>query len=371
MKFLKSKVKDSRISSLYIHVPFCRSKCPYCDFYSLPQNNIAEFEKYLRALIRELYVWKELIDTSAIETVYIGGGTPSALPTPLLESLLKNILDTFKFKPVEFTVEANPESITKEKINLMKEYGINRISLGVQSLNDEVLRFLGRIHGSKEALIAVENIKSASIRLNIDIIYGIPGEPIESFFKTVENVIRIYPESASFYALTVKGDRFKGKKLKSDDEVYKEYETVFKALSASGYEHYEVSNWAREGFYCIHNMNYWKRKPYLGLGPSAASFLDRFRFCYIPDLKDFLDNNPSLDFEELSKEQILLEELYLTLRTNRGLVIDKFLEEGLITEKEKLNELVASKYAYISEGRFYLTEKGIFLTDAIVSYLIK
>jgi oxygen-independent coproporphyrinogen-3 oxidase len=371
LRFLGLKVKGSRIGSLYIHIPFCRSKCPYCDFYSVPQDDPDIYERYLNALMRELSAWKEFVDISAVETVYIGGGTPTALNPPLFEGFFKKLADILECKPAEFTVEANPESVTEEKVNAMKEAGVNRISLGVQSLDDDALRFLGRIHGSEEALKAVELIRKASVSLNVDIIYGIPGQPFESLLETAEGVVRINPESASFYALTVKGNRFRGRMLKSDDEIYQEYEAVCRALSASGYEHYEVSNWARKGFCCIHNMNYWERKPYLGLGPSAASLLDPFRFRYIPDVKDFLSENPSLYLEELSREQILLEELYLTLRTNRGLIFERFLDEGLITAKEKMEELVVSGYAFMSEDRFFLTEKGLFLADAIVRYLIQ
>lgn len=365
-KFLKSRKAEITFPSLYLHIPFCKKKCYYCDFYSCLLEDEKIVLRYLEELRAEYDFFKELLGSRSFETLYIGGGTPSVLSPEQVSFLFLEVLDIDFDRLCEATIEANPESITEEKLKAFREFGITRISLGIQSLNNSALKYLGRLHDAETSISAAKLIKNSGFDLNIDIIYGIPGEEFESLKKTVESVLNLNPDSISAYAFTCKSSKFRGKALKTDEEYFKEYSCICDSLKDGGYIHYEVSNWAKKGKECIHNLNYWLRQNYLGLGPSAASLLEKVRFKCSPSLEDYLEGRPFYFVEELSEEQVRIEKAYLLLRTNRGLSKDLLSE----TDEGKLEKFISEGLIFLKGNRIFPTEKGMFLADGLAKELI-
>ncbi len=307
LKFLKSK-NSKEPSALYIHIPFCTSKCLYCDFFSQPSSDEEVVNKFIDALEKEFQAFADLMSFNNVETVYIGGGTPSHLSERQLEKLFSLLRKFLNINTVsEFSFEANPESLTEEKVDIAKDSGVTRISLGFQSLNDEVLERLGRVHNAKDCFRAASSVLDRNLSLNVDIIYAIEGEDVESLKRTLDAILKINPHSVSAYALTLKEGSMKALKPKSADCAYEDYKLICSALNSSGFEHYEVSNWARTGFRCRHNLKYWGRDDYLGLGPSAASLIDSLRFQNSSSLDEYNANNSVYEVEELTEEQAELE----------------------------------------------------------------
>lgn len=370
LKYLKSKSIKKSVASLYIHIPFCRSKCPYCDFYSKVCVESDIEEKFTDILIKELSFWSEILDFSNLKTIYVGGGTPTILKAETLAELIEGMLRFLPDKIAEFTVEANPESVSEEKLQVLKKAGVTRVSLGVQSFNDRTLEFLGRIHSAARAKSAAQKIKASGLFLNIDIIYGIPGEDLISIKNTIEEALRLKPESISAYAFTFKGKRFRGRSLKKDEEVAREYELISNYLRSASYHHYEISNWAKPGYECLHNLNYWKRENYLGIGPSAASLIGSVRFQYAKSLNNFMSNEPFFFVENLSKEQELLEEFYLLIRTSLGAPLESLRKRGLKIDTKRLKSLQEEGLADLKDGRLVLSEKGMFVADSITLNLL-
>lgn len=308
-------------------------------------------DEYLDSLIQEASDFTSLCDFAALETVYIGGGTPSLLSEKQFRYLWESLCALMPLEAaVEKTIEANPESLTPEKTALYRELGFNRVSLGVQSLSDETLAFLGRIHSASQALKAAAMVNQAGLKLNVDVIYGIPGEPPPD----MPEVLKLNPDSISCYALAFAGDSFKGRAALSDEEVFEQYMNICRYLKKAGFRHYEVSNWAIPGNECLHNMNYWKRKNYLGLGESAASLIDPIRFVSYPD---------GYEVEKLSDSQVELEEIYLGLRTDEGVSAE------MIENNQQLDDYRRLGLVRTDNGRLICTEKGMFVLDAIVNGL--
>ncbi|MCX7832291.1 MAG: radical SAM family heme chaperone HemW [Actinobacteria bacterium] len=365
MKFLKSKKANFDFESLYIHIPFCKKKCLYCDFYSVSDKK-GSIKNFFDSLKAEYEEFRSLTDLSSIKTIYIGGGTPSLLLPEEIEALSSSIFSFNDFEIEEFTFEANPESIDLAKMVSLKKIGVTRISLGVQSLDDEILRFLGRIHSSEDARKAAREIKNLGFDLNIDIIYGIPGQTFGSLVDTVKQVVYLEPDSISAYALTVKKDTFNGLPLKSSEAYFEEYLYIVEFLRKNGYRHYEVSNWAHDGKESKHNLNYWLRKNYLGLGPSAASLIDDVRFSNEPSVTKYLTNNSAYFLEVLNEDQILLERFYLAMRTSLGFDIS----QSVTLNVEFLKEFVNQGLLEVSDNRIVPTDRGMFVLDSIVASLI-
>lgn len=365
LKFLRSRKADISFESLYVHYPFCRKKCFYCDFYSI-EESVAATSNYLEALKSEFELFLSSLSCSEFKTIYIGGGTPSLMSSEEIDFLLNQVIQVKNFMPIEVTFEANPESLSEEKLKVLKDVGATRISLGVQSLDDDILKFIGRIHSSEEALKKAGLIKRFGMDLSIDIMFGIPGQTSKSVLQTVERIIDVEPSSVSAYAFTVKGDKFRGLRLKSQEEYFEEYLLIAEKLKVAGYEHYEVSNWAQPGKKCLHNLNYWQRKNYLGLGPSAASLFNDVRFTCDSSVDKFLSQKSTYFAEVLNEEQIRIEELYLSFRTSLGISVDAIQGE----RKELLNELKKEGLIQIEDSTVRLTDKGMLVLDAVFSELI-
>ncbi len=322
----------SKSIGLYIHIPFCRSKCIYCAFYSITDTNPTE--DFIKALKREADLYREQFQGRKFSTIYIGGGTPSILEPDQISEIMEKIFESFEFEDSpEITIEANPESVDLEKAVVWRKLGINRVSLGVQSANDEELKFLGRIHDIKTASRAIEILKKAGFsNINVDLIFGMPGQSVESFKKSIEWVAERGVNHISTYSLTVeRGTKLfeLSKRIRMPDEetIVKFYRIRDETLKRLGFRRYEISNFARPGFESSHNRIYWFHGEYLGLGPSAASFLYKpqsIRWQNRSNLRAYIKNLhagkfPPLEKDVVSRDKLLLERIFLYIRTDRGL----------------------------------------------------
>lgn len=388
--------------SIYIHIPFCKSKCRYCSFYSMPlYDNSAYFEKYAEILIKEIKTCSEKysLSDSRIKSIYFGGGTPSVMPEIFFKNLTDYIYKNFKIQEgAEITAEINPESGCLEKLSALKSFGINRLSIGTQSFNDAVLKTAGRIHTAKNIYDAVNNAKKAGIKnISLDLILGLPGQTDDIFQNDIEKITDINPKHISAYMLSIEsGTMFykiynekdagkNGFRFICDEKIAEYYETLCKILEKKGYHHYEISNFSKNGYESRHNMNYWKRGEYLGLGPSASSFLKlkdgkEIRKTNISDLDKFakkienqeglnlgfdlyLDKNLDLDsIEVLTEKDKINEEIFLSLRTSEGINAKRLSE---LTVPEIINNLINEGFMQNYKENIALTLKGMLLSSEI------
>jgi putative oxygen-independent coproporphyrinogen III oxidase len=324
----KSRTKNKK-PGLYIHVPFCQSKCSYCDFYSITSSDL--ISAYLKALEQEARLYQDQFP--AFDSLYLGGGTPSWLGERYLAELFKILRHHFAFAPdTEFTLEANPDDITPEKLRIYRDLGVNRLSLGAQSFDEDELRFLGRRHTAAQTLAALDLIRVAGFHnLGLDLIYGLPDQNISTWLKTLETALSFAPEHLSCYQLTLASDSPLGRRVAAgqvklpDEEAQRElFLLTSQFLTDRGYLHYEVANFARgEDYICRHNRKYWTRVPYLGLGPAAHSFDGRRRWWNLVSVEQYgshlvAGRAPVAGQETLTPEQIRLESLFLGFRTREG-----------------------------------------------------
>ena len=284
------------MAGVYVHIPFCASRCSYCDFFStlkLPQTG----EAYVEAVVAEARLRCAELRGEAVRTLYMGGGTPSQLPLPLLERLLAGLGEVIDLGSVEeFTVEANPDDVTPQWSAAVKALGVNRVSMGVQSFEDPILRAIGRRHTARQAVEAVNALRQAGIdNISIDLIYGLPGQTVASWARSVEEAIALEPQHISAYGLTYEEgtrlwrQRESGEVVEVPEEQCLEmYRTLVEMLAAAGYEHYEISNFALPGYHSRHNSSYWDETPYLGLGSAAHSYDGAVRRYNPADLQEYI-----------------------------------------------------------------------------------
>lgn len=365
---------DKKIPGLYIHVPFCITKCPYCDFYSIDDIHLTS--AWLDAIGKEIFHYVDRF--SRFDTLYLGGGTPTLLSPHQIARLMDYIKKHFNLtSDSELTIEANPNDLTFQKTQFLYDLGFNRISLGVQSFDEKVLKFLKRRHTVVEAIRAIECIRKAGFEnLSIDLMYAIPGQTIESWKQILRQAITFMPEHISCYQLTAKKEtplwNLKEKDLIQFPDEAKE-EAFFLAttefLKTNGYLQYEVSNFARDSrYYSIHNCKYWQHLPYLGLGPSAHSFLKNTRWWNYRTVNHYVHSlekgcAPIEGMENLTDEQRRLEALSLKFRTNRGLDLSSLRTyQGI---DDILAQLVESKLVEIIGNRVIATTKGLLVADSI------
>lgn len=315
--------------ALYVHIPFCIAKCAYCDFNSYEMTGL--IPDYLAALNKEFSLYKGL--DYFFKTVYIGGGTPTILNSTELTILIENIYKNFKIKAnAEFTIEANPGTLNSEKLNVLKNMGVNRLSIGLQAYQDRLLKILGRIHSVKDFeqnYFLARKIGFSNI--NIDVIFGLPYQSLLDFKETLQNITKLSPEHISCYALSVeKGTRFyeqleKGLlRLPSEDEERKMYYEAINYLTDCGYRHYEISNFAKVNKESQHNLVYWKDEEYLGLGCGAHSYINNTRFYNFESLTDYIqslkdDKSPIAGKEYITKREAQSEFCFLRLRLIEGI----------------------------------------------------
>ena len=376
------------VKHLYVHVPFCNGKCSYCGFYS-ERYDAAVVDRYLRAVVIELEQCRSL-GASAPETIYFGGGTPSVLSEDQLEQLCRAVCQSVsRVNLREWTVEANPGTLTEAKLGILTAAGVNRISLGVQSFDDRVLAELGRRHSAADTDSTVELVRAAGIRhVALDLIACLPGVDDEMWRRTLERVLALAADHLSVYALTIEpGTRLaslvhRGTVTISDDErvlgVLAETEAL---LERQGYERYEISNYARPGNECLHNLSFWRGGDYLGVGPAASSRLGCRRRTHAADLSGYLDFPsrgvaPPCEEEWLTEENDAVERFIFAFRLKEGVDIGRFCEahpaaEGRVAEWEKkLCKLALDGVADCVNGRWRLTPQGRNLVDYVASELM-
>jgi oxygen-independent coproporphyrinogen-3 oxidase len=376
----------SEKKSIYIHIPFCLKKCFYCDFYSVEDLTLQS--NYTKALINEIKLRARSDsepDPAKIDTIYFGGGTPSTLSLILVEQILSALYKNFTIeKNCEFTMEVNPGTIDQDYLAGLKAMGVNRLNIGVQSFQDDKLKFLGRIHSVKQAKQAIEYSRDAGFKnLGIDLIYGIPNQNEKNWIKDLTKALSYKLEHLSCYMLTFEKNTQLYSKLKqgliksvTKEELSSFFIKTSNLLTENNYIHYEISNFASSSKYLsTHNSNYWNQTPYLGFGASAHSFDNTSRFWNHSAIKKYitdLDRNtlPVAEREILTQEQKIIEMILLGLRTKKGVDLEKFGNRFnnilVILEKEKLGR------SYHKEGKnnFSLTQKGMCYLDDIIQLFV-
>ncbi|HUI67546.1 MAG TPA: radical SAM family heme chaperone HemW [Nitrospirota bacterium] len=366
--------------SLYLHIPFCVRKCLYCGFYSTRFSPPQVFA-YLSALRLEAARYRDNFSKTVFESVYIGGGTPTVLSREQWVSVFKIIRENFRLSEnVEFTVEANPNTIAVDGITFLRAHGVNRLSIGVQSFSDRVLETLGRAHTAAQAEDAFKTARHAGFQnIGIDLIYGVPGQSQDDWASSVDRVLALEPEHISTYCLSLdEGSQFireaeAGRLALPDDDVAASmYEFALRALTGAGYRHYEISNFSLSGHECLHNMNYWERGEYLGLGPGAWSFIAGERYHAVADVHEYsrrLTAGLSIveDVETAKNGRAAEETIMLGLRTDKGVDLKKYEQEFGPEASRHLEACIAtlrdSGLVRVRDGRLMLTDRGVLLSN--------
>jgi len=373
---------------VYVHVPFCASKCRYCGFCSW-QPRPGEMELYGRALLQEIEHWRRRLGRRKMETLFIGGGTPSLLPAPALGALFKALDRAFGIpRDIEITMEANPESAAASGyLKEVRSLGVNRLSLGVQSLSDEMLKALGRAHSSKQALKAVNAARSAGFtNLSLDFIWGLPGQRLSQWLGDLKQAVQLRPEHLSCYGLTLEPgapltESVERGEVALPEETEQSKMFVYGAefLEGHGYMQYEISNFGQMGYLSVHNQGYWAGKDYLGLGPSAVSTIHGRRWANPEDLEEYarraLAGNLDAEAEVIDREIRARERLMLSLRTSKGLGLRDFKALSgvdLVKENPRLIQARIQKdLVRIRDGRLRLTRTGMVVSNTILERLFE
>lgn len=375
---------------LYIHIPFCKRKCNYCDFYSCAK--LDSIKEYVGAIVKQISIEAPLYKEYEFDTIFLGGGTPSLLEKEDFKKLacaIKNNLNLTQ--GLEFSLEANPGTITKEKLIAYKENGVNRLSIGLQSSFDGELKNLGRIHTYDEF---VENFKLARDcgfeNISVDVMYSLPNQTTENLIATLEKICSLHPKHISSYCLKIEENTPFGKikdklNLPDEDEEYKMYISMCECLNKHGYLQYEISNFAKQGYESRHNLKYWQSEEYIGLGPSAHSFFNGKRYYYNDDLSSYIsslsngrlpqkqyDNNEKNihSSAKISKED---EYVMLKMRLSQGINIEEFkarFEKDFIDSYPEIEKYVKSGHVVFSNGAYSFTPKGFFVSNYILTDIL-
>ena len=390
------------MSGIYIHVPFCKSKCAYCNFFSLASEK--KMLEYVDALKKEIVFRKQYLGNEKVKTIYFGGGTPSLLPVKYIGEILETVNDNFELiQNPEITLEANPDTINKEQLFSLKSLGINRVSIGIQSFHDEDLKYLDRRHDSKHALQIIDDLKSVGFeKLTLDLIYGIPTLTEEKWNKNLDIFFSTGISHLSAYSLTVEPKTILGQRIEkgdlqdvSEDEAIRHYEILIERTREKGFEHYEISNFAKPGCRSQHNSIYWKDEKYLGLGPSAHSYDGNSRQWNVANLTKYIQLvNADTDYrrrlstqtvdadtdfgcyyekEILSTDDKFNEYVMTSLRTSWGCDIEKISSKYGNSYSEHFLKNV-KKYLESGEmlkdfNTYRLTDEGMLFADGIASEL--
>ena len=359
---------------IYIHIPFCVRKCLYCDFVSYAKKeNVVE--KYIEALQKEILDWKQSNKDVKIKTIYIGGGTPSCIDSKFITEIL-NLINIKNAE--EITIEVNPGTVNKEKLYDYKNAGINRLSIGLQSTNNELLKKIGRIHNYEQFLETYKMAREVGFNnINVDLMIGLPGQTMDDLKTSLEDIINLNPEHISVYSLILEDETPLKKmiennilKLPEEDLERQMYWYTKDFLKISGYNHYEISNFAKQGFYSKHNLDCWEQKEYIGFGISAHSYIDRKRFGNISNLDNYIKNCIEGGFdknriieEEQDKKDEMKEYMILGLRKINGISIqkfeNKFNENPIVLFKKELNKLFNEGLIIIDGDIIRLSNKGL------------
>jgi putative oxygen-independent coproporphyrinogen III oxidase len=382
--------KRRLVRHIYVHIPFCARICPYCAFYKDLLDR-SQTSRFCEALLREL---GNLVGTPRCgmsprrprranptivpSTIYFGGGTPTALNIAQLELLLRGFHERLELSQlVEWTIEANPGSVSARKAALLKKLGVNRISLGVQSWDEELLKLLGREHSAPQAEGSFRSLRDAGFtNINVDLMFGLPGQTIDHWRATLEKTIAVQPEHISTYCLTYEEDtefflrHARGEFRQDADADAEFFEMTMATLEEAGYEHYEISNYARPGFKSVHNRAYWLGQDYLGIGPSAVSTIGMQRWQNVCDYRAYIDRvlfgqSPRALSENLTHEMKRTERIALGLRTRDGISASEVKDFA-----QEIDELITLRLLRKSNNNFLLTRKGKALADSVTEVFL-
>ncbi len=373
------------MAGIYIHIPFCKQKCNYCDFYSI--TSFHKKEELLTALNKELIIRKDYLKNELIDTIYFGGGTPSLLNMQDVGDILTTINDNYSVsKNPEITIEVNPDDVSFEYFKDLIKLGIKRLSIGIQSFNDNALEFLNRRHSSNQAIEAVKNAQKAGFKnISIDLIYGIPCMSFETWTRSTNTAISLNIQHISAYHLSIEKNTPLFKMLSkneiaiiNENESFKQFSKLVEMVKQEGFEHYEISNFARKNFYSQHNSNYWKQKKYIGVGPSAHSFDFTSRQWNVSNISQYIDfTNTDKKFystEILTKDQKYNDYIITALRTIWGIDLT-YIENNFGTKYHKLcvkqsEKYIDAEHIIFENNKLTLSVEGMFISDTIISEML-
>ncbi len=371
------------MAGVYIHIPFCKQACHYCNFHFSTQKNHIPI---VYAILKEIEINQKKFNNKNISTIYFGGGTPSIIENSLIKDIIDKIINKYNVKNnCEITLEVNPDDINNKKLNSWKKIGINRLSVGVQSFNNDLLKKLNRTHSAKVALDSIKNIKKIFNNYSIDLMFGTPGSSKDTIKKDLSILKKINPPHVSIYNMTLEKRTvfyklFKNNKmsLPSEKSVLDQYYLILNELERLGYENYEISNYARNNFHSKHNSNYWNNIEYIGYGPSAHSYDKMYRYWNVSDNKEYIrlinKGKNVYEKEKLTKTEKLNEYILTRIRTKRGIDQKELLKTfniDFFKEKEKeLNLFKKKKLLTITNSMISLTRKGKIVSDSITEKII-
>lgn len=384
MAFLTRRINKTPLG-IYVHVPFCRSKCAYCDFYSLTTKDDKIVDGYLDAVCAHIKESGSLAPGYRVDTIYFGGGTPTFFGADGMATILTTIRRNFDVdNNAEITFEANPDSISDRLLHRLHAEGFNRVSLGVQTDDDEILKTIGRPHNYAQAVTAIDRIRRAGFKnLSLDLIYGLPGQTLRGWEETLDHVLRQNPDHISCYGLKLEPgtplyeyrDQYE---IPSDDDQADMYLTAVENLESRGYRQYEISNFCKRGMFSRHNMKYWTGGEYLGFGPSASSDFAGKRFTLARDVQTYMNGilrggEVMEDVQEIPLRERAGEYLMLRLRTSSGISRQEY-EKMFLLPFDPIEE-VMRKYrgvytARTDQGRWRLNAKGFLISNSIISDLL-
>ena len=372
---------------LYLHMPFCVRKCAYCDFLSFPTDQETQ-NLYTRRLREDIDAMGKKYGDIPVDTIFIGGGTPSVPDSALIVGIMEHVRKACHVaEGAEISMEANPGTVTREKLTDYRWAGINRLSFGLQSANDRELKLLGRIHTWAEFLESFHLARECGFtNINIDLMSALPGQTRESWKDTLKRVTDLNPEHISAYSLIIEdgtpfGEKYgseEGRKLLPDEDSEREmYHETKRFLRDCGYERYEISNYAKPGRACRHNIGYWTGLPYLGLGLGASSYMDGCRFAVNSDMKQYLEEKPGMftDVEKLTKKDMEEEFFYVGLRMTAGVSLPEFERRFGVSAKDVypglMETFVEEKAAVFQGDRFVLTDYGLDVSNYIMAQFLQ
>ncbi len=373
--------------SIYVHIPFCKRKCAYCDFFSV--TDLDKRPSFIDALGKEIHVYSkdDRFAGNKLDTIFFGGGTPSLMSPDEIDAIVETIIGLFPLAPnAEISMEVNPDDLTGSMLEGYLAAGVNRFSVGVQSLSDNELKVLGRRHDAESAHKSVELLHSHDVNFSVDLIYGIPDQSVDSWLRTLADAIALAPRHVSMYCLTLEeGTRLhesihSGAMSLPDDEVVRTmYLSAVAMLTESGFAQYEISNFAREGFECSHNLAYWTGKPYLGVGPSAASYVHPLRWKNVSDIDRYVTDvtrygKAVAEIDRITPDTALREFVMLSLRLSKGLDLaeyeSRFGTDFLSIHREILDRYHSHGLLDYDSDSVRLTPDGMFVSNEIISNLI-
>ena len=372
---------------LYLHMPFCVRKCAYCDFLSFPTDQETQ-NLYTRRLREDIDAMGKKYGDIPVDTIFIGGGSPSVPDSALIVGIMEHVRKAFHVaEGAEISMEANPGTVTREKLTDYRRAGITRLSFGLQSANDRELKLLGRIHTWAEFLESFHLARECGFtNINIDLMSALPGQTRESWKDTLKRVTDLNPEHISAYSLIIEdgtpfGEKYgseEGRKLLPDEDSEREmYHETKRFLKSCGYERYEISNYAKPGRECRHNIGYWTGVPYLGMGLGASSYMDGCRFAVNSDMKQYLEEKPGMftDVEKLTKKDMEEEFFYVGLRMTAGVSLPEFERRFGVSAKDVypgLMEMFVEEKAAVFQGdRFVLTDYGLDVSNYIMAQFLQ